>query len=284
MILWPKGDARRKRTVSFVVPAPNEGIDVTTVERGSPAMKAGLKRSDVIVASEGQEVFTIGALKDILNANAGRKVKLEVLRGEKPGKTPDSVSVSKEELLGAGLRERVPVLGFVPGVVYGTRKEDPLVATYSAIRNVVLTLKALISRTVSTKGISGPVGIVGMIARSISVSFTTFLYFIGFLSANFAVINLLPIPIVDGGHMLFCGIEKVRGKPIRQKTMNIIVNVFFVLIVSFFLFVTWNDIGRILKGRSGETRGKQKKALWLDVPETRLPTPSDPAGGAPRSE
>ncbi len=284
MVIWPKGEARRKRTVSFVVPAPNEGIDVTSVEKESPAKKAGLKRGDVIVASEGQEVFTIGALKDILNANPGRKVKLEVLRGEKPAKTPDSVRVSKEDLLGAGLRERVPVLGFVPGVVYGTRKENPLVATYSAIRNVVLTLKALISRTVSTKGISGPVGIVGMIARSISISFTTFLYFIGFLSANFAVINLLPIPIVDGGHILFCGIEKVRGKPIGQKTMNIIINVFFVLIVSFFLFVTWNDIGRILKGRSGEPRGKQKKTLWLEVPETRLSTPSDPAGGAPPPE
>jgi regulator of sigma E protease len=284
LVVSRPGNGSRSRKLSCVVPAPEEGIEVTSVKKDSLAKAAGLKGGDVIVTAKGQKVSTIRSLKDILNANSGRKVKLEVLRGDKRAGTADSVRVTKEDLLGASLRENVPVLGFLPGVVYGVRKENPAFATYSAVRNVLLTLKALITRTVSTKGISGPVGIVGMIAKSISISFTTFLYFIGFLSANFAVINLLPIPIVDGGHIMFCAIEKARGKPIRQKTMTVMLNIFFVLIVGFFLFVTWNDIGRIFKGGSEEPRGRQKKTLWLEVPESLAPPPTGQGNNRPSEE
>lgn len=169
----------------------------------------------------------------------------------------------------------------MPGIVYEVKKEDPFTATHSAIRDALLTLKALVTRRVSTKGISGPVGIVGMIAKSISVSFTTFLYFIGFLKANFAVINLLPIPIVDGGHIMFCAIEKVRRKPIRQKTMTIIVNTFFILILAFFVFVTKNDIMRFFKGEPKEGERMKKVVLTFKVPEEGVGPPANQGNNTP---
>ena len=262
----------RELPLSFAVPAP--GLGVKFVTKGSPAQKVGLRAGDLIVTAGSEKIPTAGALEDILNQNAGKVIKLKVERGQHPTTGHKPREAPEHNLLGAHLEVGFPTLGFVWDVAYEDKKENPFSATYSAVRNVVLTLKALITRTVSTKGISGPVGIVGMIAKSISISITTFLYFIGFLSANFAVINLLPIPIVDGGHIMFCAIEKVRRKPIRQKTMTALVNVFFVLILAFFLFVTRNDIVRFFKGRSQEGPGK-KREISLKVPAAGVSLSAD---------
>jgi regulator of sigma E protease len=270
-----------ERTVSFTVPPPKNEIGVTFVKKGSSAEKVGLKTGDLIATVSGQKATTIAGLREVLRSHAGQEIQMEVRRQKKPPPSRRPPQVSGEVILGAHLEEAVPVLGFMPGIVYEVKKEDPFSATHSAIRDALLTLKALVTRRVSTKGISGPVGIVGMIAKSISVSFTTFLYFIGFLSANFAVINLLPIPIVDGGHIMFCAIEKVRRKPIRQKTMTIIVNTFFILILAFFVFVTKNDIVRFFKGEPKEGERMKKVVLTFKVPEEGVGPPGSEVNKAP---
>lgn len=266
LLVYRETSSPPELTFPFRVPAP--GIGVKFVRKGSLAQKIGLRSGDLIVAAAGQKISSVSAFEEILNKNAGKRIKLKVLPGKHLSAAGNSEETPKDKILGAALEEGFPVLGFAPGVLYGVKREGPLTATYSAIKNVVLTLKGLMTRRVSTKGISGPVGIVGMIAKSISISFTTFLYFIGFLSANFAVINLLPIPIVDGGHIMFCAIEKVRRKPIRQKTMTALINVFFVLIIGFFLFVTRNDVLRFFEGRTEKVERKETEELWLDVPES----------------
>jgi len=265
----------RELTLSFRVPLPENGIQVTSVRKGSIAQQAGLRNGDVIVKASEHEIFTVSALAEVLSKNPGKKIKLEVLRGKHRRPEEEPPPPPTDTLLGADLKEGFPILGFVPDIVYGAKREDPFSATYFAVKNALLTLKGLMTRTVSTKGISGPVGIVGMIAKSILISFTTFLYFIGFLSANFAIINLLPIPIVDGGHIMFCGIEKVRKKPIPQKIMTALINVFFVLILAFFVFVTRNDIMKFFQGRGKESPDKKAKILWLNVPEAGVSRSAD---------
>jgi len=256
-------------TISFTVPPPEDGIEVAFVEKGSSAAKARLKRGDIILRAARQEISTIRSFREVVNKSAGKRIKVEVMRAKTPTAAVELEPAPESTVLGAILQESFPILGFIPDELYGVKKENPLFATYSVIRNVVLTLKGLMSRTVSAKGISGPVGIVGWIAKSISVSFTTFLYFIGFISANFAVLNLLPIPIFDGGHIMFSAVEKIRGKPVRQRTMTAITNAFFVLIVAFFLFVTRNDVMRFFSG------GRKTQTLWLEVPGEGAP-PSTP--------
>lgn len=268
-------DGSKNLTLSFTVPSPDEGITVASVKKGSAAAKARLRRGDVVVAANGQKVTTVAALREILNAHAGQEVRLRVLRPENGSLLPMLTAPGQNEVLGARLEEAFPVLGFIPDTTYGLKREDPFSATFSVIENVVKTLKGLVTRTVSAKGLSGPVGIVGWIAKSISISFTAFLYFIGFLSANLAVLNLLPIPVVDGGHIMFCAVEKIRKKPIRQKTMTIIVNVFVAFIVGFFLFVTWNDIKRFLGGASEST---EEKVVTLRVPEAGVSVPPESGG------
>ena len=281
LVVARDGNGNRNLSLSSVVPPPDEGITVTSVGKDSPAAKAGLRKGDVLVAANGQEVTTIAALREILDAHAGQDVRLRVSRPEKSGGLTAFPTVTANEVLGARLEEAFPILGFVPDTTYGVKRENPFSATFSVIENVVNTLKGLVTRTVSAKGLSGPVGIVGWIARSISISFTAFLYFIGFLSANLAVLNLLPIPVVDGGHIMFCAVEKIRGKPIRQKVMTAIVNVFVALIIGFFIFVTWQDFKRFFGGASGSAKEKSV-VLTLRVPETGVSvSPEEPETQTP---
>ena len=110
------------------------------------------------------------------------------------------------------------------------------------------TLRSLIGKTVSTKEVSGPVGI-GKTAIHVGreKSLAYFAYFMAMISVSLAVINFLPLPVVDGGHAVFLLIEKIRGRPLSVKVMNIIQFIGIVLILLVFLAVTWQDISRILK-------------------------------------
>jgi regulator of sigma E protease len=73
------------------------------------------------------------------------------------------------------------------------------------------------------------------------VGLTSVLFFIGFISINLAIVNLLPIPIADGGHLLFFAVEKIRGRPVPRKAQEIIQQVSVILIIALFLYITWFD-------------------------------------------
>jgi regulator of sigma E protease len=154
------------------------------------------------------------------------------------------------------------------------------------------TVKGLVTRQVKAKGLAGPVGIVSAFMYSLRVSFTSFLWWAGLISLNLAIVNLLPIPVVDGGHIMFALIEKARRKPVRERTMAILINVFVVLIIVFFLYVTFNDVKRWgLFGQPKEEASDKAKpgetapSTDGETPSTDGETPSTdgetpPAGGS----
>ncbi len=108
------------------------------------------------------------------------------------------------------------------------------------------TLTNLVSGSVSPKNLSGPVGIVQALQGSLASGVKSALFWLGFVSLNLAFLNLLPLPILDGGHILFALIEKVSGKPIKSKTMEKLVIPFVILLVGFFIYVTYQDLARLL--------------------------------------
>lgn len=110
---------------------------------------------------------------------------------------------------------------------------------------IARTLKALVTGYVSPKGMAGPVGIVQIIQHGWSLGVKEALYWMGLISLNLAMLNLLPLPVLDGGHILFAAIEKVTGKPIKAKTMEKLVVPFVVLLVIFFIYFTFQDLSRI---------------------------------------
>ena len=108
------------------------------------------------------------------------------------------------------------------------------------------TLRSLVNQTVSTKDISGPVGIGSMAIQAGRRGIIDFAYFMAMISVSLAVINFLPFPVVDGGHAMFLIIEKIRGKPLSISVMNVVQMLGLAIILMVFLFVTWQDISRLL--------------------------------------
>ena len=92
---------------------------------------------------------------------------------------------------------------------------------------------------------AGPVGIMQVMQTSWTMGYKEALFWLGAISLNLGIINLLPIPVLDGGHICFSLVEVVRRKPMKSKTMERFILPFLILIIIFFLYVTFNDLSRI---------------------------------------
>lgn len=115
----------------------------------------------------------------------------------------------------------------------------------NVVREIWRTLEALLSGGLSPKYISGPVGIVQMVHDTSMVSLKEALFWLGAISLNLGILNLLPVPVLDGGMILFSGWEMLSGRKLHPKTMERVMIFFAVLLISFFLFLTYNDLLRI---------------------------------------
>ena len=111
---------------------------------------------------------------------------------------------------------------------------------------VYLTLKGLAKQEVAAKNLAGPVGVVHLIVRVSECGLGTLIYWLALISINLGILNLLPFPILDGGHLLFLLIEKIKGSPVSLKAQEIATTIAFFLIISLAIFVTYNDIQRLL--------------------------------------
>ena len=116
------------------------------------------------------------------------------------------------------------------------------------VDQVFLTLRSLIRRDVEAKNLAGPVGIIHIFSRVAAGSLIQLLFWMGMVSMNLAVLNLLPIPILDGGHLFFLLIEKLKGSPVSTRIQFASMQVAMILFLSMALYVTWNDITRLFSG------------------------------------
>ncbi len=118
------------------------------------------------------------------------------------------------------------------------------------ISQTYFTIKGMVNGTVSTSAAQGPVGILRLSYRIIQErSIIEYLHFLAMLSAIIAVFNFLPIPVVDGGHMLFLIIEKIKGSPVSVKVQEVSSYIGLALLLSLFLYITWNDIAKAVTGQ-----------------------------------
>ena len=135
---------------------------------------------------------------------------------------------------------------------YVFRADGPLDAirvglgtSWQFVKHTWLTLRGMLLAEISTKNIGGPIAI-GQISYALAERGTSkLLYFLCLLSVNLAVINVLPIPVFDGGHLLFLVVEKLKGSPVSDRVFGYSQLVGVVLILSLMIFVTFNDLRRI---------------------------------------
>ncbi|GBE36740.1 regulator of sigma-E protease RseP [bacterium BMS3Bbin07] len=115
---------------------------------------------------------------------------------------------------------------------------------------VVDSIKMLITRQVSLKNISGPVTILQESGKAASAGLLTYFMFMALLSVNLGVLNLLPIPILDGGHIVMFVIEGIKGKPLSERTVAVTQKIGLALLLLLMAFALYNDFVRIFTGSS----------------------------------
>jgi regulator of sigma E protease len=241
---------------SLPVAIPDLDSITTTIENvtdDSPAMKAGLQRDDTIVSINGESVHDWNGMAKIFSENPGNELKLEVRRGERlieVSVTPEPTNVKnhkgEEIVIGRiGISKKMDAK-----VIESTSIFDiPFRALQAVYEWCVLTLEVVVklfTGGVSAKQIGGPILIVDAAAKAAEVGAFTYFNFIAIISINLAILNLLPVPVLDGGHILFLSIEALRGKPLSEKIMVLANKVGMALLLLLITFVFYNDIIRIV--------------------------------------
>ncbi len=223
---------------------------VGQVQDGYPAKEAGLLTGDVILAIDGRPIANWEDMTDIIHGHPGQPMSVKVRRGggekEFPV-TPRRTSV--KNIFG----EDTPVglIGISPSGETVTRRFGPIEAsgmavarTWEIIKLTFIGIAKIFQRVVPADTIGGPLMIVQMAGETAKMGLLNLVFLVAFLSINLGVFNLLPIPILDGGHIFFFLVEAVRGKPISLKKREIIQQIGLVILISIFLFASYNDIMR----------------------------------------
>lgn len=218
------------------------GSATTTLDKildGSPAEVAGLQVGDKIVALDGEEVNKWSQVTEILSTSKKDKITVTIVRNKE---TLNLVSTFTKSDDGRQVIGITPTLQRNPG----TAVKDGITSTYQMATSMVDLIKQLFTGEVSVKELSGPVGIVYMTGVTVKTGLVNFLYFMSLLSLNLAIVNMLPLPALDGGRLLFIIVRKITGKAITDDMEGKIHFVGIMLLFGLMIYVTWNDIVRFI--------------------------------------
>jgi len=224
---------------------------VTSVTQSSPAEKAGLQAGDHVVKIEDQTIHTWSQMTGIVKESPNRQLHIEVLR--EGHRTSLTVTPSAEKATVNGQPVEVGKIGIAgPGGRSIIRSNTPLLALYDGLRATwglteltVVGLYKMIVGDISSKNIGGPLTIANISGEAASQGASNVIYLIAILSINLGVLNLLPIPILDGGHLLFFLIEGILRKPLGERQRELAQQAGLVLLVGVMVFAFWNDLERI---------------------------------------
>ncbi len=219
------------------------GVAIGEVVASSPAEQAGLRTGDRIQAIDAEELRDFGDLVRAVEGSGGRLLVLEILRD---GET-QRVQVRPRALEGGGYRIGVGLASSL------FERLSPLPALSRAsvecgrlIREILRAVKELILGTRDTKELIGPVGLAKISGDAARAGVASFFFFTAILSVNLGLLNLFPLPALDGGHLLLYTIEFLRRKPLDEKVQQSLSVCGFVLLLTLMLWVTGQDILRFV--------------------------------------
>ena len=224
---------------------------VGSVKQGSPAFAAGIEKGDLITAINESAINSWDEMAGIINSSEGQKIKLTVHRGESSRNfflAPEQVTT--QNIFGEDVQRYI--IGITAaGETYSKDMNlfqafsESLIQTYKVTELMVVIIVKLISGDISTDTIGGPIMIAQMAGDSAKAGIGNLIFFIALISVNLAIINLLPIPVLDGGHLLFFSIEAIKGRPVSTKLREIAQQVGLFFLILLMILVFYNDISRI---------------------------------------
>ena len=238
---------------------PAEDLTVEAVIAGSPAQAAGILPGDRIVALEDQPVFQRSAVSGYLGQNADRAVGFLIRRNNQDLKIPIHPRLETDErthkqIPRVGIRYRDNIIFIHP--TPWSQIADNVVRTFQ-------TLGALLNShsDIGPSKLSGPIGMARELHRQAQWDFRAVLSFTILINVSLAVLNLLPIPVLDGGQMLFATIGRLRGRALPVNFVAATQSIFMVLILSLMLYVTiFGDLRRLLRDNNADAHAKEVPA------------------------
>ena len=234
------------------VPVNNDDAKLGVVADNSPAQTAGLKAGDTIIEVNGQSVSTWTGFVEKIKESNGKELTLKVNRD---GSIQEVKVTPKEEVTKNKKGEEVKTYkvgigkyqetkkGFVDSIKYGLQETLHYgTLIFTAIINLFVSL---FTGGFSLNQLGGPVAIYEMSSSAAKSGLVTTLQWTGILSVNLGLMNLIPIPVLDGGRIIFVIYEAIFKKPINKKAQYYMTITFGLLMVALMLAVTWNDIQRL---------------------------------------
>ena len=217
---------------------------ITTVEENSPAAQAGIQAGDLIVKINGKKVSTIDKTQLLLILRS-KKETVDITVKHDDGKIETYEVTPKKEKI-ENIERRVIGVTMVSEVRkgFGNSIKYAFQKFASVIEQMWLTIKSLFTGGVSIKDLSGPVGIYTVVGETRKSGVRYVIYLIAYLSINLGLMNILPIPALDGGHVLFLLIELITRKKVNEKIESIVTTIFFALLMLLMIYVTIHDIIR----------------------------------------
>jgi regulator of sigma E protease len=229
--------------------------DVGWVMKGTVADKAGIKKGDKIIEIEGTAIKTWQDMTAVIHGSPGKPLRFKIKRDEQIIEL--TLTPARETLTTpAGEKKEIGLIGIKPMESDFIKKFNPIDAMYLGIKKtwetsvftVVVVIK-LIQRIIPAETLGGPIMIFQMAGEQASLGAMNFFIFMAVISINLGVLNLLPIPILDGGHLMLLTIEAIRRKPLSERIMMIAQRVGLAIIITIMVFALYNDIIRLITGK-----------------------------------
>ncbi|HEX8212971.1 MAG TPA: RIP metalloprotease RseP [Longimicrobium sp.] len=251
-LVVPEGRTARMevaRSIQPLIPAV-----IPRVEPGQPAARAGMKAGDRMVAVNGKPVQGWNDFVRVVRASPGLPLPIEVERGGRRVRMTITPATEREDGPD-GKAITVGRIGAYPPEVPTERRSVGLgeavktgfTDTWDGTVSILDALRDLITGRTSARNMGGLLTIGQASGQTARMGLDVFLAFLAFFSINLAVLNLLPIPVLDGGHLMFLGIEAVRGRPLSVETRIRLSQVGLLIVVALMLWANGNDVVRVIE-------------------------------------
>ncbi len=222
------------------------------LKKGIRPTGPGLKTGDQIIAVDGKVVTAFDSVRVAINKKVIAPVHLTWLRGTDTIQADITTRAEVQPNMTGGV-DSIGVIGFTQQILRHESDgvlesfKQGFVTTHVIVWETIKFVKKLVSGQVSPKLLGGPLFIAEQSGKEAHKGISSLIFFMALLSVNLAVLNVLPIPVLDGGHLLFLAIEKVRGSPLSMRARAIAQQIGIVFLFGVILLVTYNDILRMFR-------------------------------------
>ena len=224
---------------------------IGAVNEGTPAYMAGLKKNDLVVSIDGVDISSWEDMANAIMASKGKTLAISVLRGDKILTKNVTPEVKKFKNIFNEDVDRYVIGITASGEVFKKNLNffqavsESINQTYQITALTIKGVVKLFQGTVSPKTLGGPIMIAQMAGQQAKEGVVNLIFFIALISINLAILNFLPIPVLDGGHLLFFFIEAIKGSPVSVKVREISQQAGIFVLILLMIYVFYNDIARV---------------------------------------